>query len=726
MLDLDRAVLCVLHLTSIETIIIFSISFRAMDWLFAPFEVAFVQRALWGGLLVSCVCALAGTWVVVRGMAFLGDAMSHGMLPGVAVAALLGGNLLLGAAISCAAMAFGVSALGRSKRFAPDTAIGLLFVGMLATGVIIVSRSQSFAVDLTGFLFGDVLAVRAVDLVYLGAALVIALIVAVLGHRAFVASTFDPRKAHTLGLRPKLAQVALIGLVTLAIVASFHVVGTLLVFGLLIAPPAAALYWSDRIPVVMMGAALIGAASTAVGLLVSWHAETAAGATIAAVAVGSFFLSAIVAALRDRFGARRLGAAAVAALAAVPLVGCGSGESAVVEETPHGFVAGAEEMAEPQTRVIVADAGTGEVRVVDLLTEQVTALDAKETLSPRTHSTDSDANGVRLAGDGRFGFVAAGGRLSIVDSGAWTVDHGDHRHYYSAPIRVVGSTDFPAATGAGEPSGAAGPKTPAEPGGAPRSSGAVLSAHSDPVVTAVVSDGGDTIVFDRVALGEGTVGEPRRIPGVAVPYGERLIVVDRAGRVEVRGRDGTAGEAQPATCAQPRGQAVTRRGVVFGCADGALVVARRDGAFVSEKIPYPASSAERATAFTHRPGSTTLTALAGRTGAWTLDIRAKSWTLTPIADAVAVNTAGEGASLLVLTRDGVLHGIDPVTGAQTAQLQLTDGAVETATIHVDPNRAYVNDVRARTVSEIAYNGNLRLARTLPVEIAPTLIVETGL
>ncbi len=165
---------------------------------------------------------------------------------------------------------------------------------------------------------------------------------------------------------------------------------------------------------------------------------------------------------------------------------------------------------------------------------------------------------------------------------------------------------------------------------------------------------------------------------------------------------------------------------MFGCADGALVVARRDGAFVSEKIPYPASSAERATAFTHRPGSTTLTALAGRTGVWTLDIRAKSWTLTPIADAVAVNTAGEGASLLVLTRDGVLHGIDPVTGAQTAQLQLTDGAVETATIHVDPNRAYVNDVRARTVSEIAYNDNLRLARTLPVEIAPTLIVETGL
>ncbi|MFE7723477.1 zinc ABC transporter permease AztB [Nocardia rhizosphaerihabitans] len=738
-----------------------------MDWLFAPFEVAFVQRALWGGLLVSCVCALAGTWVVVRGMAFLGDAMSHGMLPGVAVAALLGGNLILGAAISCAAMAFGVSMLGRSKRFAPDTAIGLLFVGMLAAGVIIVSRSQSFAVDLTGFLFGDVLAVRSGDLLYLGVALVIALVVAVLGHRAFVASTFDPRKAHTLGLHPKAAQVALIGLVTLAIVASFHVVGTLLVFGLLIAPPAAAMYWSDRIPVVMVLAALIGGVSTAVGLLISWHAQTAAGATIAAVAVGSFFLSAIIAALRDRFGARRMGAASVAALAALPLVGCGSGESAVVEETPHGFVAGAEEMAEAQSRLIVADAGTGEMRVVDLLTEKVTPIDAfaVKAGSAQTHSAGAAPGAVQLAGDGRFGFVSSGGRLSIVDSGAWTVDHGDHRHYYSAPIRAVGSGDIsvgglsgagrssaapgpsaaPGASGAPGPSGAAGPGDaggpsgapgssgaagPGDaggPSGAPGSSGAVVSAHSDPVVVAVVSDAGETMVFDRAALGEGVAAEPRRIDGIAVPYAERLIVASAAGRVEVRGRDGAAGEVQPTTCPDPQGQAVTRRGVVFGCADGAIVVAQRDGSFVTEKIPYPAPPADRATAFTHRPGSTTLTALAGRNGVWTLDIRKKTWTLTPIADAVAVNTAGEGSSLLVLTRDGVLHGLDPVTGTETAHLALISGPVaDHAAIQVDPDRAYINDARARTVHEIAYNDNLRVARTFPLDIAPSQMVETGL
>lgn len=726
-----------------------------MDWLIAPFEVAFVQRALWGGLLVSCVCALAGTWVVVRGMAFLGDAMAHGMLPGVAVAALLGGNLIVGAAVSCAAMAFGVSALGRSPRFGADTAIGLLFVGMLAAGVIIVSRSQSFAVDLTGFLFGDVLAVRSQDLGFLAAAVAIALVVAVLGHRSFVALTFDPRKAHTLGLRPKLANAALIGLVTLAIVASFHVVGTLLVFGLLIAPPAAALYWSDRIPVVMLLAAAIGGLSTVVGLLISWHAQTAAGATIAAVAVATFFLSAIASSLRSRLG--RAGAASVAALAAVPLVGCGTAEPPVLpEETPHGFVAGAEEMSEVQTRLILADPA-GATRVLDLLTEQVTEVKSVTAQAlPRATS---------IATDGRFAYLGSGDRTTVVDGGAWTVDHGDHRHYYSAPVRTIGAVEqtvpgspsapnavnasptpsappapgaSPAPSDPAAPSGSAAssvqpvPSVPTDPGsqgepGTRVDGDAVVGAYADAVVVTVVSASGRSTVLDRAALEAGTVPEARPVAGIAVPYGERIIVANGDGRVEVRARNEPGGQAQAERCAQPQGQAVTRRGVVFGCADGALVVAQRDGEFVAEKIPYPGPATDRATAFTHRPGSTTLTALAGRDGVWTLDIRKKTWSKTPIADAVAVNTAGEGAPLLVLTRDGVLHGIDPETGTRTARVPLMDGPVTgTPAIRVDPERAYVNDIRGRRVHEIAYNDNLRVARVLPLDIEPALMVETGL
>ncbi|MFG3257537.1 zinc ABC transporter permease AztB [Streptomyces sp. NPDC048172] len=278
-----------------------------MAWLTGPFEAAFVQRALWSGVLVSLICALTGTWVVLRGMTFLGDAMSHGMLPGVALASLHGGNLLVGAAVSAGVMACGVTLLGRVPRLSQDTGIGLLFVGMLSLGVIVVSRSQSFAVDLTGFLFGDVLAVRERDVAHLAVALVITVAVSALGHRSFLALAFDERKAHTLGLRPRLAHGALLGLVTLAIVTSFHVVGTLLVFGLLIAPPAAALPWARRVPAVMAGAAVCGTGATFTGLLLSWHLGTAAGATIAAVAVLFFFVSLGAAGLRDRLRIRARG-----------------------------------------------------------------------------------------------------------------------------------------------------------------------------------------------------------------------------------------------------------------------------------------------------------------------------------------------------------------------------------------------------------------------------------
>ncbi|RSN19549.1 ABC transporter permease [Streptomyces sp. WAC 05977] len=272
-----------------------------MEWLLIPFEVSFVQRALVAGVLVSAVCAVVGTWVVLRGMAFIGDAMSHGMLPGVAIASLTGVNLLIGAAISAGVMALGVTALGRSRRLSEDTTIGLLFVGMLASGVIIVSHSRSFAVDLTGFLFGDVLAVGSSDLVGLAITLLVVGTVALAGHRSFTALTFDVRKAHSLGLRPRLANAVLLGLVTLTIVASFRVVGTLLVFGLLIAPAAAALFWSRRITTIMLIAALLGIAATVGGLLVSWHWGTAAGATIAAGAVLLFFLSAFLSFVRQRF-----------------------------------------------------------------------------------------------------------------------------------------------------------------------------------------------------------------------------------------------------------------------------------------------------------------------------------------------------------------------------------------------------------------------------------------
>ncbi|BDU01139.1 zinc ABC transporter permease AztB [Nocardia sputorum] len=666
-----------------------------MEWL-APFEVSFVQRALWGGLLVSCLCALAGTWVVVRGMAFLSDAMAHGMLPGVAIAALLGGNLLVGAAFSAAAMAAGVSVLGRGTRFAADTGIGLLFVGMLSAGVIIVSRSPSFAVDLTGFLFGDVLAVGERDLWYLAAASVLAAAISLLGYRAFVALTFDSRTAHTLGLRPRVANVALIALVTLAIVASFHIVGTLLVFGLLIAPPAAAVYWVHRIPLIMLTAAALGALATFAGLLISWHARTAAGATIAATAVALFFVSALSSWLRDRIRSFRVTpkplALALALAAIMPLIGCGTDEPAPAAPAPHGYVAGAEETDEAQPRLVAADTVTGAVRVVDLVTEDVQDLG-------RMAGVD------RVTADGRFAFLSARDGARIVDAGAWTVDHGDHVHYYRAPARDLGEL-----TG-----------------------GRISAVHADSAVTAVAFETGGTTLLDRSALGAGSRTERGAIAdGAAVPYAERLLVaVPAGGRIEVRTRDGAPAEVLAQPCPHPRGSAVTRRGVVFGCADGALLVTARNTVFTGEKIPYPQGTAddERAVEFFHRPGSATLVAEAGRRGVWVLDVRSKTWTVVATGPVVAANTAGEGSALLTLTADGFLHGYDVASGRESAPARpliapVPDGA-PSPRILVDEHRAYVNDPAARAIHEIDYTDNLRTARTFRLDIAPTSIAETG-
>lgn len=261
-----------------------------MEFLLAPFEVSFVQRALIAGVLAAVLCGCIGTWVVLRGLAFFGDAMSHGMLPGVAVAALLGGHLMLGAAVSALVMAAGITWVSRDSTLSQDVGIGLLFVGMLSVGVVIVSHSQSFAVDLTSFLFGDVLGVRSQDLLVLGIAACLGVLACVLLRRPFLALAFDERKAATLGLRPGWAHAAMLMLTALAVVASFQIVGTLLVFGLLIGPPATAYLLFGRIGIIMVAASVIGAVATVAGLLVSWYAQTSAGATIALLTVFTFFL----------------------------------------------------------------------------------------------------------------------------------------------------------------------------------------------------------------------------------------------------------------------------------------------------------------------------------------------------------------------------------------------------------------------------------------------------
>ena len=262
-----------------------------MSALVDPFlDNEFMLRALIAGCLVALACAIVGTFVVLRGLAFIGDALAHGVLPGIAGAILLGLPGLVGALVGAAVMIGGVNLVRRRSRLSGDTAIGLLFVGMLALGVVIVSRSDSFTGDLTRILFGEVLGISWSDIwIQLGATVAVALVAGVCA-RPFLLLSFDRDQTRVAGFSAELYDWLMLGTVALTVIVSFQTVGTLLVFGMLVAPPATAALVARRIGVMMIGAALIGVASVVAGLLLSYHYDLAAGASIVLVEVGLFFV----------------------------------------------------------------------------------------------------------------------------------------------------------------------------------------------------------------------------------------------------------------------------------------------------------------------------------------------------------------------------------------------------------------------------------------------------
>jgi ABC-type Mn2+/Zn2+ transport system permease subunit len=259
-------------------------------WFLDPFDPEFMQRALLAGMLAVVASSVVGTWVVLRGLSFLGDALAHGVIPGMALAVLWGFNLTIGALLTAALMVGGISLVNRRARLAEDTGVGLLFVGMLALGVIIISKSRSFATDVQSLLFGDVLGVTWGDVRLQAVAALVVVAASGLGYRAFLALSFNEAKAGSLGLRPGLTHLALLGLIALAIVSSFQAVGTLLVFGLLIGPPATAALLVRRVWLCMVVAVALGWVAVALGLVLSYQHGTAAGATMAGVSVGLFFV----------------------------------------------------------------------------------------------------------------------------------------------------------------------------------------------------------------------------------------------------------------------------------------------------------------------------------------------------------------------------------------------------------------------------------------------------
>jgi ABC-type Mn2+/Zn2+ transport system permease subunit len=261
-----------------------------VDWFLEPFSLAFQQRALVGGALAALMTSIVGTWLVLRGMSFFGDAFVHGVVPGIAAAVVLDINPLIGAAVAAVVMVLAIEVVHRQTALSEDTSIGLLFVGMLALGVVIISRLDTYSGSLTSILFGDALGVTASDLIWQGVLAVIVIAVALVLYRPLLTLSFNPEKAQLLGMQPKRAHAALLALIAAAVIGSYQSVGTLLVFGLLVGPPATASLMARTVPRMMAYSVVISLFSVWLGLTLSYHLGTAGSATMALVPIALFFI----------------------------------------------------------------------------------------------------------------------------------------------------------------------------------------------------------------------------------------------------------------------------------------------------------------------------------------------------------------------------------------------------------------------------------------------------
>ncbi len=276
-----------------------------MDWLVEPFELAFQQRALIGGILAGVLTSVVGAWVVIRGMSFMGDAVAHGVIPGVAIAILMGVNPVWGALLAGIVMIWGINLVHEHTKLSADVGIGLLFVGMLALGVVVISLTPTFSGSITSILFGDLLGVTSGVILLEAIGLVLAVVVSFVMYRPFLALSFNPAKAEMIGFRPRVAHFTLLALITGAVVLLFQGVGAILVFGLLVGPPAAAIILVRRVVLVMVVSAAIAIFSVVAGLLISYHYSTAASATIVLLSVVIFFLALTGSRIRHRLGKMR-------------------------------------------------------------------------------------------------------------------------------------------------------------------------------------------------------------------------------------------------------------------------------------------------------------------------------------------------------------------------------------------------------------------------------------
>ena len=262
-----------------------------LTWLIEPLQYGFMLRGLVAAIIIGVLCAVIGCYVVLRSMAFLGDALAHAILPGVAVAYLLGGSLLIGALVAAVIVALTIGFFSRGGVIREDTAIGILFAAALSLGVALISSIRTFAVDLTHILFGNILGVSPEDLLLVAVLSGLVLVVLIAFYRPFLVISFDPVLAKTLRLPAEGLRNLMLILLAVTIVVSMQTVGIGLVAAMLVTPAAAAYLLTRRLPAMMAVSAVIGAFSSVIGLYLSYYLNIASGAAIVLVATGFFLLA---------------------------------------------------------------------------------------------------------------------------------------------------------------------------------------------------------------------------------------------------------------------------------------------------------------------------------------------------------------------------------------------------------------------------------------------------
>jgi manganese/iron transport system permease protein len=250
-----------------------------LNWLIEPLQHGFMRQALLASIMVGLTCSSLGVYVVLRRMAFLGDAIAHTTLPGLVIAYLNRWSLLGGAIISAVITALGIGWLSRNQRLREDTAIGVVFSGMFALGIVMVSRAQSYR-DFSHMLFGNVLGVTQSDLFGIGAVCIIVLGTLFMVNKELALTTIDPHHAQTIGLSAERMRYLLLVMLALAIVAGIQSVGVVMTTALMVTPAAAASLITCQLRGMFIWSGLLSVLSNCIGLYVSYYFSVSSGGAI--------------------------------------------------------------------------------------------------------------------------------------------------------------------------------------------------------------------------------------------------------------------------------------------------------------------------------------------------------------------------------------------------------------------------------------------------------------